>query len=161
MTGRDECRNFCPENSRKNRKKGLQNRNIHAIIPGVSTRRRTGIGMSPSGKAPDFDSGISSVQIRPSQPYDLLAQSAEQLPFKQWVRGSNPRQVTRATTETWWLFLFNKLPRKHCFRGNLVILTYISLLNGSVTKTGGFARFLCSIGFQRLPYRVRDGQGLG
>ena len=94
MTGRDECRNFCPENSRKNRKKGLQNRNIHAIIPGVSTRRRTGIGMSPSGKAPDFDSGISSVQIRPSQPYDLLAQSAEQLPFKQWVRGSNPRQVT-------------------------------------------------------------------
>ena len=118
MTGRDECRNFCPENSRKNRKKGLQNRNIHAIIPGVSTRRRTGIGMSPSGKAPDFDSGISSVQIRPSQPYDLLAQSAEQLPFKQWVRGSNPRQVTRATTETWWLFLFTKLPRKHCFRGN-------------------------------------------
>ena len=118
MTGRDECRNFCPENSRKNRKKGLQNRNIHAIIPGVSTRRRTGIGMSPSGKAPDFDSGISSVQIRPSQPYDLLAQSAEQLPFKQWVRGSNPRQVTRATTETWWLFLFTNLPRKHCFRGN-------------------------------------------
>ena len=95
MTGRDECRNFCPENSRKNRKKGLQNRNIHAIIPGVSTRRRTGIGMSPSGKAPDFDSGISSVQIRPSQPYDLLAQSAEQLPFKQWVRGSNPRRVTK------------------------------------------------------------------
>ena len=118
MTGRDECRNFCPENSRKNRKKGLQNRNIHAIIPGVSTRRRTGIGMSPSGKAPDFDSGISSVQIRPSQPYDLLAQSAEQLPFKQWVRGSNPRQVTRATTFPWWLFLFTKLPRKHCFRGN-------------------------------------------
>ena len=26
------------------------------------------IGMSPSGKAPDFDSGISSVRIRPSQP---------------------------------------------------------------------------------------------
>ena len=133
MTGRDECRNFCPENSRKNRKKGLQNRNIHAIIPGVSTRRRTGIGMSPSGKAPDFDSGISSVQIRPSQPYDLLAQSAEQLPFKQWVRGSNPRQVTRATTETWWLFLFTNLPRKHCFRGN----QHVKKASQSLPPAGG------------------------
>ena len=56
---------------------------------------RSNIGMSPSGKAPDFDSGISSVQIRPSQPYDPLAQQAEQLPFKQWVRGSNPRRVTK------------------------------------------------------------------
>ena len=26
--------------------------------------------------------------------YDPVAQSAEQLPFKQWVRGSNPRRVT-------------------------------------------------------------------
>jgi hypothetical protein len=28
---------------------------------------------------------------------DPVAQSAEQLPFKQWVRGSNPRRVTRKT----------------------------------------------------------------
>ena len=27
--------------------------------------------------------------------YDPVAQSAEQLPFKQWVRGSNPRRVTK------------------------------------------------------------------
>ena len=27
--------------------------------------------------------------------FDPLAQLAEQLPFKQWVRGSNPRRVTR------------------------------------------------------------------
>ena len=27
--------------------------------------------------------------------HDPLAQSAEQLPFKQWVRGSNPRRVTK------------------------------------------------------------------
>ena len=27
--------------------------------------------------------------------YDPLAQSVEQLPFKQWVRGSNPRRVTK------------------------------------------------------------------
>ena len=53
------------------------------------------IGMSPSGKAPDFDSGIRRFKsCHPSQ-YDPLAQSVEQLPFKQWVRGSNPRRVTR------------------------------------------------------------------
>ena len=33
-------------------------------------------------------SGISSDD-------DPVAQPAEQLPFKQWVRGSNPRRVTR------------------------------------------------------------------
>ena len=82
------------EKSPESGKKGLQNRIVHDIIPRVSTIRRTDIGMSPSGKAPDFDSGISSVQIRPSQPYDPLAQQAEQLPFKQWVRGSNPVRVT-------------------------------------------------------------------
>ena len=53
------------------------------------------IGMSPSGKAPDFDSGIRRFKsCHPSQ-YDPLAQLAEQLPFKQWVRGSNPRRVTK------------------------------------------------------------------
>ena len=36
-------------------------------------------------------SGISSDD-------DPVAQSAEQLPFKQWVRGSNPRRVTRKET---------------------------------------------------------------
>ena len=30
--------------------------------------------------------------------HDPVAQSAEQLPFKQWVRGSNPRRVTRKPT---------------------------------------------------------------
>ena len=29
--------------------------------------------------------------------YDPLAQQAEQLPFKQWVRGSNPRRVTTSS----------------------------------------------------------------
>ena len=90
------------EKSPESGKKGLQNRIVHDIIPRVSTIRRTDIGMSPSGKAPDFDSGISSVQIRPSQPYDPLAQQAEQLPFKQWVRSSNLRRVTKnrqASTE--------------------------------------------------------------
>ena len=59
------------------------------------------IGMSPSGKAPDFDSGIRRFKsCHPSQ-FDPLAQLAEQLPFKQWVRGSNPRRVTKnSTTQT-------------------------------------------------------------
>ena len=42
-------------------------------------------------------SGISSDD-------DPVAQSAEQLPFKQWVRGSNPRRVTRKKAlEPQWL----------------------------------------------------------
>ena len=84
-------------------------------------RRRTpNIGMSPSGKAPDFDSGIrrfkschpsqrteAQMQICPSV-YDPLAQLAEQLPFKQWVWSSNLQRVTkrkRATPSGMALFL--------------------------------------------------------
>ena len=49
--------------------------------------------MSPSGKAPDFDSGIRRFEsCHPS--HDPLAQLAEQLPFKQWVWSSNLQRVT-------------------------------------------------------------------
>ncbi len=43
--------------------------------------------------------------------YDSLAQSAEQLPFKQWVRGSNPRRVTKKkdTLRRVLLFGFRRL----------------------------------------------------
>ena len=60
-------------------------------------------GMSPSGKAQDFDSCIRAFEPRhpsqcglasPARRSDSVAQQAEQLPFKQWVRGSNPRWVT-------------------------------------------------------------------
>ena len=52
--------------------------------------------MSPSGKAPDFDSGIRRFEsCHPS--HDPLAQLAEQLPFKQWVRSSNLRRVTKSS----------------------------------------------------------------
>ena len=67
-------------------------------------------GASPSGKARDFDSLIRWFESsRPSQAnqrrrrfafkyrHDPVAQSAEQLPFKQWVRGSNPRRVTNSS----------------------------------------------------------------
>ena len=57
------------------------------------------IGMSPSGKAPDFDSGIRRFEsCHPSQINDPLAQPVEQLPFKQWVRGSSPRRVTKKSS---------------------------------------------------------------
>ncbi len=44
--------------------------------------------MKSSPKAWMEQSGISSDD-------DPVAQPAEQLPFKQWVRGSNPRRVTK------------------------------------------------------------------
>ena len=66
------------------------------------------IGMSPSGKAPDFDSGIRRFKSGHPSQSEPLAQSVEQLPFKQWVRGSNPRRVTRnkPTPNGVGLFLF-------------------------------------------------------
>ena len=81
-------------------------------------------GMSPSGKAPDFDSGIRRFEsCHPSQVgaksallrlyflYDPLAQQAEQLPFKQWVWSSNLQRVTTA--------ILNKVPEKSIFSGAL------------------------------------------
>ena len=63
----------------------------------VSDAGRAHIGMSPSGKAPDFDSGMRRFEsCHPSQ-NDPLAQLAEQLPFKQWVRSSNLRRITKKT----------------------------------------------------------------
>ena len=63
-------------------------------------------GVSPSGKARDFDSRIrwfesshpSQSSPAPSGPgptHDLLAQLVEHLTFNQGVRGSSPRWVTR------------------------------------------------------------------
>ena len=102
--------------------------------------------MSPSGKAPDFDSGIrrfeschpsqkkarcrrafsilkaqkrvakpktlcynsSSLFAEAKSAYDPLAQPVEQLPFKQWVRGSSPRRVTKKpdTHPGIWFFAY-------------------------------------------------------
>ena len=57
-------------------------------------------GSSPSGKARDFDSRIRWFESgHPSHLFDPLAQLAEHLPFKQGVRGSNPRRVTKKTLE--------------------------------------------------------------
>ena len=55
-------------------------------------------GVSPSGKARDFDSRSRWFESgHPSHfltAYDPIAQSVEHLPFKQGVRGSSPRWVT-------------------------------------------------------------------
>ena len=41
---------------------------------------------------------------------DPVAQSAEQLPFKQWVRGSNPRRVTKEKHHpVGWCFSLERL----------------------------------------------------
>ena len=50
------------------------------------------VGLSPSGKAQDFDSCIRWFESNwPSLYYGVLAQSVEHLTFNQVVRGSNPR----------------------------------------------------------------------
>ena len=72
-------------------------------MAGLEVSLRLDIGMSPSGKATDFDSVMRGFESRhPSHPnldqpssYDPLAQSAEHLPFKQGVRSSNLRRVTK------------------------------------------------------------------
>ena len=65
----------------------------HPIFPRAGAWHTPDIGMSPSGKAPDFDSGIRRFEsCHPS--HDPLAQLAEQLPFKQWVWSSNLQRVT-------------------------------------------------------------------
>ena len=52
------------------------------------------IGVSPSGKARDFDSRIRKVRILPPQPSDPLAQSVEHLTFNQGAWGSSPQWIT-------------------------------------------------------------------
>ena len=74
------------------------------------------IGASPSGKARDFDSLTRWFESsRPSHfttlantvcIHDPIAQSAEHLPFKQGVRGSNPRWVTKRNDRLWAVISF-------------------------------------------------------
>ena len=52
-------------------------------------------GVSPSGKAPDFDSGTRRFKsCHPSQFFDPLAQLVEHLTFNQVVRSSTLRRIT-------------------------------------------------------------------
>ena len=63
-------------------------------------------GLSPSGKAQDFDSCITLVRIQLAQfltentnEYGRVAQSVEHLTFNQVVRGSNPRTLIKNERE--------------------------------------------------------------
>ena len=59
------------------------------------------VGVSPSGKARDFDSRIRKVRILPPQPFDPLAQLVEHLTFNQGAWGSNPQWVTIWGVRVW------------------------------------------------------------
>ena len=73
-------------------KKGLQNRHSYAIIQVVPSQI---LGCRQAVRHQTLT--LAFVGSNPAIPAksDPLAQLAEQLPFKQWVRGSNPRRVTK------------------------------------------------------------------
>ena len=73
-------------------KKGLQNRHSYAIILVVPSQI---LGCRQAVRHQTLT--LAFVGSNPAIPAksDPLAQLAEQLPFKQWVRGSNPRRVTK------------------------------------------------------------------
>ena len=77
------------------------------------------IGLSPSGKAPDFDSGIRWFKSSQPNQYDPLAQPAEHLTFNQGVRSSNLRWITRKKHQSWYKIgaFFNEInPVRICER---------------------------------------------
>ena len=59
------------------------------VVSSILVARPTLMGCSQEVKAPDFDSGITLVQIQPPQPRGPLAQLAEHLTFNQGVPSSN------------------------------------------------------------------------
>ena len=68
-------------------------------------------GSSPAVPASKAGPRRSPFSGRGRISYDPVAQSAEQLPFKQWVRGSNPRRVTKKDTTFVVSFFFWFRPR--------------------------------------------------
>ena len=89
---------------------GVRETSDPVFLLSFAVRRRYN-GLSPSGKAPDFDSDIRRFEsCQPSQ-FDPVAQPAEHLPFKQGVRGSNPRWITRKCSPSKMGCIFLRLNR--------------------------------------------------
>ena len=61
--------------------------------------RKDIIGLSPSGKAQDFDSCIRRFESNQPSHYGCVAQVVEHLTFNQVVRGSNPRTLMKETAQ--------------------------------------------------------------
>ena len=94
---------------------------------------------------------------------DPVAQSAEQLPFKQWVRGSNPRRVTSSSQASYRLrrvfyasqqklivrsFCCSSLPNRIHFAGLQLGYSIFSIKGGLKRKT---AIHCLSYAFARAP----------
>ena len=59
---------------------------------------------SPAGSNPAVPASRPRLRAFINIESDPVAQQAEQLPFKQWVRGSNPRRVTSKKHRHWRCF---------------------------------------------------------
>ena len=70
--------------------------------PTFSLQDAGSVGVSPSGKARDFDSRIRRFEPCHPSMYDPLAQLAEHLTFNQGAWGSNPQWVTILVTLRVW-----------------------------------------------------------
>ena len=120
---------------------GVRETSDPAFLISFAVRRRY-IGLSPSGKAPDFDSDIRRFEsCQPSQ-FDPVAQPAEHLPFKQGVRGSNPRWITKKKGIPARVSLFVTIrlgrtpdtPIGYFVRHQIILLDLVSLLSFSSAR---------------------------
>ena len=88
---------------RESRGSGLPRSPICSILGRRQVVRQGTLTPSPAGSNPAVPARITTLSQRFVNMYDPVAQSAEQLPFKQWVRGSNPRRVTNSSQATYRL----------------------------------------------------------
>ena len=95
-------------------------------------------GSSPA--VPARNDSAAALEINPTyRRCDPVAQSAEQLPFKQWVRGSNPRRVTTKDPVTFLVTGFFAPLRFSAIRSSGPSLTHQSehsVIDGGSARQG-------------------------